>query len=143
MLKTIWQWVKEKVWWVLGVGMIATAATVVTLPPNASQRAVDALVNPEKARQVQCFKDDKVYCDMKVITTGGIEVTSWPFSGGVKPDGSRINKGYNIVTKHEKDGILYIKRIYRTDDGYGFETNTEHPIPPLFLPAVATSSEEI
>ena len=34
MLKQVWNWIKEKVWWVLGVGTIAFAGTIVILPPQ-------------------------------------------------------------------------------------------------------------
>ena len=105
--------------------------------------AVDALILPEQARQAQCFNDYGRYCDRKVITTDGVEVTSWSFTSGIKPGKKLPTRGYNIVTKYKKDGIFYTQRIYRHDDGYGFVDYFERPVPPPPPPAVATTSENI
>lgn len=123
---------------VTGLGFLVFG-TLEEPPVEQPLGAVDTLIQAERTVQDKCFTDRGKYCDKKVVTKNGVKVTSWPFSGGVKPDKTPINKGYNIVTEQTIDGIIYTKRVYRTDDGYGFEESHENPVP-FNPPAVATTT---
>ena len=118
-LRSLYQWIKEKVWWVLGVGIIVMAAPVVLPDKPITALDISAFEFGLQQEQARCFFETGAYCQKQhlMIDDREYDVDTIESSSG---HSYRIRSTY-IVNNEQvfqsveiKVGVPAIYKMYKT-----------------------------